>query len=159
MYEESFALIDEFYGQMRVPLVVDGLVQTDSDGRVLWKKDSRGREVEDWDQLTGQDIEKTLLDITRLKLILAPQANELLLEAIFAKHVFDDQMFEAYESLMEGTVKDREAHASRKARTDKYFAFFKFYLYSHAEVFLKELNNFARVLERIRSWRVYDQER
>lgn len=158
MYRESFYIVDDFYAAMRVPEMVDGQVVKDSGGRVIWKKDPRGREVEDWDQLTGQDIEKTLLDITRLKLILAPQANELLLEAIFAKHVFDEETHKAYESLMEGTVKDREAHASRNSRVDKYHAFFRFYLYSHAEVFLKELNNFARVLERIRYWRIDAQD-
>lgn len=159
MYEESFIVVDDFYSQMRVPEVIDGVVVKDSAGRVIWKKDSKGREVEDWDQLTGQDIEKTLLDITRLKLILAPQANELLLEAIFARHIFDDRTQEAYSSLMEGTVGDRTAHANRESKLDKYHAFFRFYLYSHAEVFLKELNNFARVLERIRYFRIQDQER
>lgn len=158
MYEESFYIIDEFYGQMRIPVQVDGLVQTDRDGRVIWKRDQRGREVEDLDQLTGQDIEKTLLDITRLKLLLTPQANDLLLEAIFAKHVFDEMYHQAYESVMDGTIKDREAHASRQSRVDKYHAFFRFYLYSHAEVFLKEVNNFARVLERIRFWRTDAQD-
>lgn len=159
MYSEAFYIIDEFYGQMRIPETVEGLVQYDSTGRVKWQRDQRDHEVEDLDQLTGQDIEKTLLDITRLKLLLAPQANELLLEAIFAKHVFDEETAKAYESVMEGTIKDREAHASRAARTDKYFAFFKFHLYSHAEVFLREVNNFARVLERVRFWRSQDQER
>lgn len=159
MYEETFIVIDDFYAQMRVPEVVDGSVVKDSAGRVIWKKDARGREVEDWDQLTGQDIEKTLLDITRLKLILAPQANELLLEAIFARHIFDDKLQESYSSLMEGTVGDRNAYANRESKMDKYHAFFRFYLYSHAEVFLKELNNFARVLERIRYFRIQDQER
>lgn len=159
MYEESFVIVDDFYEQMRVPEQDDnGVVVKDSAGRVIWKKDPRGREVEDWDQLTGQDIEKTLLDITRLKLILAPQANELLLEAIFARHIFDDRQQEAYSSLMEGTIGDRNAHAARESKMDKYHAFFRFYLYSHAEVFLKELNNFARVLERIRYWRIDAQD-
>lgn len=159
MFEDAFLIIDRFYEQMRVPEQnEDGAVVHDSAGRVIWKKDPRGREVEDWDQLTGQDIERTLLDITRLKLILAPQANELLLEAIFARHIFDDKLQESYSSLMEGTIGDRNAYAARESKMDKYHAFFRFYLYSHAEVFLKEVNNFARVLERIRYWRIDAQD-
>ena len=154
MFDEAIAIMDRLYAELRTPVTVEGVVQTDSEGRVLWKKDPNGQVIEDWGQLTGQDLEKTLLDLTRLKLILAPQANDLLLEAVFAKLIFDDKAHEAYSSLLDGTVKDREAYASREARMDKYHAFFKFYLYSHAEVFMKELNNFARVLERIRYWRI-----
>ena len=154
MFDEMIATMDGVYEAMRVPETVEDIVQRDSSGRVLWKKDSRGDYIEDWSQLTGQDLEKTLLDITRLKLLLAPQVNDLLLEAIFAKHIFDDQTHEAYGKLMEGTIGDRNAFAASEARVDKYHAFFRFYLYSHAEVLLREINNFARVLERIRYWRI-----
>lgn len=158
LFLDAIHIMDGIYSELRTPETVDGVVQFDGAGKVIWKKDSRGREAEDWSQLTGQDIEKALLDLTRLKLILAPAANDLLLEAIFAKHIFDDRAHEAYAELLEGTVKDRDAHAATKARQDKYHAFFRFYLYSHAEVFLKEVNNFARVLERIRYWRIDAQD-
>jgi hypothetical protein len=158
LYTEAFAAIDGFYDQMKIPLTVEGIVQFDSGGRVIWQKDSRDQEIEDWSQLTGQDIEKTLLDITRLKLILAPQVNDLLLEAIFAKHIFDDKLHDGFTKLLEGTIPDRNAYAARESSLDKYHAFFKFYLYSHAEAFLRELNNFSRVLERIRYWRIDAQD-
>jgi len=147
LFSDAIATMDDFYNAMKVPIDVSG-------GIVEFKKDSRGRDVEDWSQLTGQDIEKTILDITRIKLELAPRLNDLLLEAVFAKHVADDKAHDGYSELLEGTVKDREAHASRFARQDKYQAYFRYYLYSHAEVFMRELNNFSRVLERIRFWRI-----
>lgn len=156
MFEEAIFIMDDLYNEMRIPETVEGVVQYDGAGRIIWQKDSRGREIEDWGQLTGQDLEKTLLDLTRLKLLLAPQANDLLLEAVFAKHIFDDKAHDAYRKVMDGTIKDREAYAAQESRADKYHAFFKFYLYSHAEAFLKELNNFARILERIRYWRIDD---
>lgn len=155
LYGEAIEAIDMLYGEMRVPVVDDeGVVELDSAGRVVWQKDSRGREIEDWSQLTGQDIEKALLDIAYIKLTLAPQLNDLLLEAVFAKHVAEDAFADAYEELLDDTIPARNAHASRKSRVDKYHAFFRYYLYSHAEVFMKELNNFSRVLERIRYWRI-----
>lgn len=155
LYGEAIAAIDELYDEMRVPVVnEDQVVERDSAGRVIWQKDSRGREIEDWSQLTGQDIEQALLRIAYIKLTLAPQLNDLLLEAVFAKHVAEDAHADAYEELLDDTIPARNAHASRKSRVDKYHAYFRYYLYSHAEVFMKELNNFARVLERIRYWRI-----
>ena len=155
LYGEAIEAIDMLYGEMRVPVVDDdGVVELDSAGRVVWQKDSRGREIEDWSQLTGQDIETALLRIAYIKLTLAPQLNDLLLEAVFAKHVAEDAFADAYEELLDDTIPARNAHASRKSRVDKYHAFFRYYLYSHAEVFMKELNNFSRVLERIRYWRI-----
>ena len=156
LFQDSFNVVDDLYGSMRVPEEENGIVKTDGAGRVVWKTDSRGREIEDWSQLTGQDIEKAILDITQIKLILAPRLNDLLLEAVFARHIADDATHDAYAAVIEGTVAEKNAYASRVARQDKYHAFFRYYLYSQAEVFMKELNNFARVLERIRYWRIDD---
>jgi hypothetical protein len=155
LYDWAIEVVDELYGQMRVPDTDDGGHNIlDSRGRVQWKRDSRGREIEDWSQLDGQDIEKCILDITRIKLALAPQLNDLLLEAVFAKHIADDVHNDAFTELLEETIPGRNAHAARKSRQDRYHAFFRYYLYSHAESFMKELNNFSRVLERIRYWRI-----
>ena len=160
MYRDAKHVIDDFYSELRVPLSDSetGVVLTDAQGRVIWQKDSNGREIEQWDQLTGQDIERCLLDIARLKLELAPQVNELLNEAVFSKHIADDAFQDAYEELVEETIPGRNAYASRKARPDRYFAFFQYVLWSSSKSFLDELNNFARVLERVRYWRTQDQE-
>lgn len=157
LYSEAVNILDEFYASLRIAEVNDhGVVLRDSQGRVLWKKDSRGSEIEDWGRLTGDDLEKCLFDLTRLKLVLAPQLNELLLEAVFARHIADDAHQDGYASVMEGTVGDRNAAASKAARQDKYHAFFLYWLYSQADVFMKEISNFCRILERIRYWRIED---
>ena len=159
MYKDMKWIVDHFYESMRVPEVNPdtGVVQRDSQGRVIWQKDPQtNRLIEDWGQLTGQDIEETLFNIARLKLDLAPRVNELLNEAVFAKHVADDAHDDAYLKLVEGTVGDRNAYASQEARQDKYQAFYRYYLWSHADAFQKELANFARVLERVRYWRIDD---
>lgn len=160
LFDEAFDVIDNLYAEMRVAQTnpETGVVLKDGSGRVIWQKDSSGRELEQWSQLTGQDIEKCLLDIARLKLELAPKLNDLLLEAVFAKHIADDAHQDKYAELVEETVAGRNAYASRHAREEKYFAFFKYYLYSHAEAFKREIDNFARVLERIRYFRVQDSE-
>jgi len=157
LYDEAITIMDTFYGSLRVAEVNDhGVVLRDSGGRVLWQKDSRGNEIEDWSSLTGDDLEKCLFDLTRLKLALAPQLNELLLEAVFARHIADDSHQDGYAELIDGTIGDRNSHASRKGRVDKYHAFFRYWLYSNADTFMKEISNFCRILERIRYWRIED---
>jgi hypothetical protein len=158
MYSDMKHIVDAFYAEMRVPVVdpESGVVKTDSRGRVQFQKDSSGKDVEDWSQMTGQDIESALLNIERLKLDLAPRVNALLNEAVFARHIADDSFHDSYLELVEGTVGDRNAHASQKSREDKYQAFYRYYLWSNAESFMKEMSNFTRVLERVRYWRIDD---
>lgn len=162
LFDEAIVAVDVLYEEMRIPetQVIDGerVVLRDGSGRVIWQKDSRGNEVEDWGQMTGQDLEQCLADISRIRLALAPQLNDLLLEAVFAKHIADDAYSDAYAGLLDGTIPDRNAYASRTSRQDKYHAFFRYYLYSHAEAFMKELNNFARVLDRILYFRINARE-
>jgi len=160
LFDESIQAIDNFYGSLRVARInEEGLVERDAQGRVLWQKDSRGREIEDWGRLTGQDIETCLFDLAKIRLLLAPQLNELLLEAIFAKHVADDAFSDAFKKPLDDTIPARNAYASSESRQDKYFAYFRYYLYSHADAFMKEINNFCRILERTRYWRIEDQDR
>ena len=155
LYDEAITVMDTFYSSLRVAeLNEHGVVLRDSGGRVIWQRDSRGNEIEDWGRLTGDDLEKCLFDITRLKLALAPQVNELLLEAVFAKHIADDARQDGYAEPLDGTVGDRNSHASRVGRTDRYHAFYRYWLYSQADTFMREINNFCRILERIRYWRI-----
>jgi hypothetical protein len=155
LYDEAIDVMDNLYATLRIAEVNEhGLVRKDSGGRVLWQKDSRGNEIEDWSRLTGDDLEKCLCDITRLRLALAPQVNELLLEAVFAKHIADDAFSDAYAELLDDTIPGRNAHASKKSRADKYHSFYRYWIYSQADSFMKELVNFCRILERIRYWRI-----
>ena len=118
MYRDMTVIIDNFYTEMKTPEINPdtGMSVKDGGGRLVFQKDSNGKDIEDWSQLTGQDIEKALLDIERLKLDLTQRVNHLLNEAVFAKHIADDSHQDAYAELVEGTVGDRNAHASRKSR-------------------------------------------
>lgn len=150
MFDDMMTVIDEIYRQTRVPDTdANGIVRCDSRGRTIWKTTPDGRPVEDWGQLTGQDVEKCLFDIARLKLAIATQRNSLLTEAIYAKHISDDAHQDAFSELIEDTIPGRNAYASRKARVDKYHAFFRYCLYSHVESFSREVDAFARTMERV----------
>ncbi|AON96958.1 hypothetical protein BI081_gp149 [Mycobacterium phage Tonenili] len=161
MYAELKKIIDDFYAQMRIAEINPDTGQRllDAQRRVIWQRDKDGKIIEDLSQITGQDIEKTLLDIARLKSDVAPRVHNLLAEAVFARHIADDSYQDHYAELVEGTIGDRNAHASLKSREDKYHAFFRWYLWGQADAFLKEVREFTRLLERIRYWRIDDNGR
>jgi len=158
LFEQEFAdfirVLDEFYSELRRPLDRNG-----PDGRPLWELGEDGKPIEDWTQVTGQDIDKVLLDLQRLKFVLAPKVNKLLLQAVYAKYVYGDKHDDSYYSIMDGTQLDKTARANQKARQDKYQAFFRYYLFRSSDVFMKEIDNFMRLLTKMRDWGIYGGEK
>jgi hypothetical protein len=160
VFSDAVAIIDDFYGSLRVPEVnrQTGMVLRDEKGRPVWQRNAVGKYVENWDQLTGQDIEKTLMDLQRLKMEIAPEVNWLLNEALYAKHIADDSRDEAWAKVLQGTQGDRQAKANRVSRPDRYHAFFRYILWSQGNVFLNEINAFCARLKDIRYWRIQEQK-
>lgn len=157
-FAEVIRVLDRVYQSVYVPQINEyGVVEMDDRGRVLWRLDPQGKPLEDWSLLTGQDIDAALFDLQRLQFGLSQRVSGLLAEALYARHLFDDVYYEAYSAVIDGTVKDREARASRESRGDKYFGFFRFVLWTQADVFQKEVVKFVQLLENVRRWRTYDQ--
>lgn len=157
-FEAAITVVDHFYEQLRIPEQRNGIVVCGTDGRPVWKRDERGQFIERWDQLTGQDIEFTLVNLERIKLAVAPRVNELMLEALYARNVASEMHDEKWLAVMDGTVSDRTAKANRESKVDHYHAFFRFYLYSVADTFLKEISAFCKLLENVRYWQVRTQK-
>lgn len=159
LFADSIKIIDKLYSAIRVPAVNShGVNRFDENGRIIWETDERGEVIHNWDQLTGQDIEEALVQISRLKLVASPRVNNLLMEALLAKRIHQEKRDDEYTAMIDGTIDDKNAKANRKSREDNYHAFFRFWLWSQGDVFLKELGNFQRVLERIRDRRIYNQD-
>ena len=162
MFEEAFGdiitVIDEFYEQLRIPEQRDGIVVRGADGRVVWQKNERGQVIENWDQLTGQDIEQTLANLARLRFEIAPQVNQLMLEALFARYGATDAHDAGWAKVYDGTVGDKNATANRESVLERYHAYFRFYFYSLADTFLKEITAFQKLLTDIRYWQVRTQK-
>lgn len=162
MFEEAFTAaieaLDWFYLQLRVPKTDNnGANLRDAEGRIVWETDDFGRPIESWKQMTGDDIEKTLVDLERIRLVVAPQVNQLFLEALMARHIAQDTHDESWLSMFEGTVQDKTSKANRESRVDRYHAYFRFYTYSVAKTFLDEITQFQRTLENVRRWQVNSQ--
>jgi len=156
LFDDAITLLDNLYAELRVPATNEhGVVRRDDKGRTVWELDARTNQpLERWEQLTGQDIEQCLFDLTRLRFTAVPQVNELLLEAMFAKRISADSYDDHYMAMIDGTIQDKSSRASRNSRQDTYHAFFRYWLWSQGDVFLRELSNFQRVLERVRDWEV-----
>ena len=157
LFDDALVVLDDFYLSVREPRMSGGSVVKDNRGRIVWQVDDHGNPIQNWDKLTGQDFETALFRLQEVKMYLARPLNELLLGAMFSKHVHDDAWSDAYSSVVEGTIGDREARANREARTDKYAAFFRFWLWSSGDAFMKEINSFQRLLERTRDAHVWSQ--
>lgn len=162
-YTPAKMIMDEFYGEMRVPLtqLIDGanVVVRDNDGRQVWQTDEHGNYIEDVSQLTGQDIDKAILNMGRVRFAVASLHAQLLSDAILARHLYDDRHADGYASLVEGTQGDRNAKASRDSRRDKYKAFFHWHLYNSSNTFMQEINSFMRVLDRMAERGVWGERR
>lgn len=162
MFDEAFGdaitVLDDFFLQLRIPEQRNGIVVRGADGRPVWKKDESGRFVEDWNQLTGQDIEVALVNLERVKFGLVPQVNQLLMEAVYARNVASDVHDDAWGQVMEGTQGDRSARSNRESRQDRYAAYFRYYLWQTADVFLKQIDSFMKTLTNILYWRVRSQK-
>lgn len=150
--------LDEFYMQLRVPEQRNGQVLLEADGRPKWKTDESGHIIEDWSQLTGQDVEQTLAQLAKLRFSLAPKVNSLMLEALMARYAAQDSYDDEWGTLMDGTQGDRTARSNRASRQDKYHAYFRFYIYSVAKILLDETQAFTKLLENIRFWQVRTQK-
>ena len=162
VFEEAFGyaitLIDDFYMSLRIPEQRNGVVVRGADGRIVWKKNERGQFVEDWNQITGQDVEHTLANLARLKMEVAPQVNQLMLEALYARTVASDVYDDEWVAIMDDTIPGRTARSNRANRTDRYHAYFRFYIYSVAKTFLDEILNFEKLLTNVRYWQVRTQK-
>lgn len=157
-FAEAIAAIDDFYLQLRLPEQRDGMVVRGADGRPIWQKNENGHFIEEWTQLTGQDVEQTLARLARLRMYLAPQVNQLFLEALYARHVASDSYDDAWFEIMDGTQGDRSARSNRASRQDRYAAYFRYYLWSVAKNFMDEVTAFGKLLSNIRYWQTQSQK-
>lgn len=153
-YASLSRALDELYCSVRLPVMGENGPKLDQNNRMIFQKDERGRYIEDWSTLNGQDLEVAIFHLQKSRVEMSTRTNELLQEAIFAKHIYNDEYQDGYKSLMEGTQGDRNAHANRVTREEKYFAFYKFCVWQSASTLLKEITNLQRVMERIRQWRI-----
>lgn len=155
MFQYEIEIIDDLYSTLKVPRwSKHNTVMKDQEGRIVWEKDSEGRDIEDWSQVTGQDIELALLRLQNLSVGISQQVQQLFLEASFARMVSQDEWDDAYREVVDGTISDRTSRANSVTRKERYLAFFRYCLWSQSDAFQKEVKALTRLLERIMEWRI-----
>jgi len=160
IFGASFAILDELYSSVRVPVLTKYETPAlDAKNRIIWQRDESGEYLEDWRKLDGYDIERALVRLQNLRLETSQRVQELFLETLMAKYSLQDEWHAAYEAPVQGTNPQREAVANRRAKNDRYNYLFRFWIYSNASVFEREIKDTSRLLERIRQWRVTESNR
>jgi len=147
MFSAAIAEMNAFYDSLRVPEVNEYGITT---GR--WKRDEHGRYVELWSQLDGQTTEQCIMNLMRIKLIIAPQITKLRNHAVYAKMVADDIKDDTWKTVAAGTMGDRASKANRVSRVDRYHAFFNYSVWAVADSFQREIVDFMFRLRDVRSW-------
>lgn len=159
LFSDAIEVMNELYCQMRIPeQSSEGIPKRDETGQFIWLRDDRGFIIETIEQLTGQDLEKALLDLSRIEMFVAEQTNGLLGEAVFAKNIAKDVADDGWVKIIEGTIDDRRAKVNKDSRVDRYHAFYRWVLYSNSDTFLRGIQNLIRRLEKILDRRVWGQK-
>lgn len=160
IFGASFAILDELFCSVRVPVLTKYDVPAkDPGGRIIWQRTPAGDYIEDWRKLDGYDIERALVRLQNLRIETSKRVQNLFLETMFAKNTLQDEWHAAYEAPVQGTNPQREAVANRRSKDDRYNYLFRFWIYSNASVFEREIKDTSRLLERIRQWRVTESNR
>lgn len=152
-----FEVLDRIYGQMRLQARRHSEPVFDVGGRPVWERDERGKIIESVEHLSVHEMADAIVDLQRAKMSAALEVNRLRSQAIFAKRVADDTFDDAWPS--SGTQADRTVHANQDARTDRYHAFFRYHVYSHANVLLREVDDLIRRLDGVRYTLTQDRTR
>ena len=120
---------------------------TDSHGLAIWKTNKYGRPVEDWGRLTRAQRDTYLFTIVTSLFLWRQRANDGWLESMGAKAQWDEAFGGHFESLVSGTIEDRESHAKVEAQEERMFAILMEFRRRAAEALIKDMDQLARILE------------
>lgn len=156
----AMVALDNFYSNVRIPRKgPNGELLKNAEGRQLWEKNEAGVAKTDWSTLNGAEIETALFEFTEIRLMASMKVKELYQEALFAKMTYDDAFQQQYSSVVEGTVKDREARANRMTQDEKYNHWLRYYIWDMANTFLQEIDSLMWLLKNVRGWHIAETER
>lgn len=150
--------LSRFYSSVRTPELSDsGTVVLDGNGQPIWKRDpDTGQYIEDWRRLDGMDVEAAIMDLQRVIVRASDEVTMLHGRTAMAQAVKDDEYWEAYRAVIDGTVNDRTASAYRATRDSRYFYFYTYLVWNRASQRLEAIKGVKRDLEFMRSRLIKD---
>jgi hypothetical protein len=153
MFADAVNEVDKFYGLLRVPVMRNG-EQLTVNGRPQWEQKD-GKPVERWDMLTLSDVAHIIMNLERIKLAMALDVNRLRCDAIYGKMVADDVEDDCRGDT--GAQEERKARGRMASRSDRYFAFYLYYMWSLASTFEREITNFIFRLRDVKNWQMQSE--
>jgi hypothetical protein len=123
-----------------------GEILLDANGFPIWKTNKYGRPIEDWGKLTRAQRDTYLFSIVTNLFMWRQRAADAWLEAMAAKAQWDEAYSGHFESLVSGTIEDREAHGKVQAQEERMFAILLEYRRRLADALIKDMDQMARTL-------------
>jgi hypothetical protein len=140
-FEQADRVLEEFYESVRI-FDIDRAT-----GERTPRRHADGRYVEDWANLSRQDVEAAIWGLQRCILSLETRVSDLYMRTQFAHNVWDDEYQERYRAPVEGTVHDRTASARRATKDSRYYYLFTYWLWKLTADRVRSLTDTRRIIE------------
>ena len=146
-FGDVLRLLNEVYDIVREKVAdADGEVRVDLHGFPLWKTNKYGRPIEDWGKLTRAQRDTYLFTLVTQEFFWRQRAADAWLEAMAAKALWDESYSGHFESLVQGTIEDREAHGKRNSQEERMFAILLEYRRRLADALVRDVDNLVVTL-------------
>lgn len=147
-YGDVIRMMNEIFDIVREKEVAKdtGEILLDSNGFAIWKTNKYGRPIEDWGKLTKAQRDTFLFSIVTNLYTWRQRAQDAWLEAMAAKAQWDESFAGHFESLVSGTIEDREAHGKVNSQEERMFAILLEYRRRLADALIKDMDQLARTL-------------
>ena len=139
-FSDAFSLMFEIYNTVRTT------IGTDEIGLPIWKTNSDGSYVEDWDQIKRKERERFLHIIITRMFEWEQTAADIWGEAIFAKAQLEEAFATGFDSIVDAkaTVDARTARANKLSADHRYLAVYKSYYSRKAEALVRSMTNLSQ---------------
>ena len=115
-------------------------------GLPVWKLNRYGQPIDNWEKLTTGQRDTFLFRLVTQQFFWRQRATDAWLEAMAAKAVWDESYATGFESLVSGTIEDREARGKKTSSSERMFAIMLEYRRRLADALVRDVDNLALTL-------------
>jgi hypothetical protein len=144
-FADAFGVMQDLYEIVRDPVINErtGEIKTDHLGDIVWQTNATGSYVEDWNRLGQKEKENFLHRITIALFEWEQRKEDLWLEAMLSKGIWQERFASEYGQGMGGTVDDRTHRANERSAEQKYTAIYLTSLSRRAESLCRSMERLA----------------
>lgn len=147
LFSDAYEVINDIYEIVREPARDEaGEPLRDQFGFTIYKSE-HGKIDEDFNRLTLRQKEHFMFLITSRMFDWEQRSNDLWLEAMMAKSMFEERFAIGFDAPVVGTVDDRRAAGNLDAREERYFAIYLTALSRRAEGLVRSMATIGQRLK------------